>query len=365
MRVLKAYVAAAKQSANIDPGCHISWSLLAGIGRVESDHGRYGGARVGTDGVVSPPIYGPRLNGAGGMPFIHDTDGGRLDGDPTSDRAVGPMQFIPGTWAGYGTDADGNGVANPQDVDDAALSAARYLCAGGGDLSTRQGQVQAVFRYNHAMSYVDEVLALSEAYATGTAVAIPQEPSGPAPSSPTEPSATGGSPPAVPLPTPKPSTPAGVVVQHPTEHPTEHPAEHPAEHTAEHAAQHRSADAVPELFADAVPELVADAVADAVPERRLARPRRRATRPHRRRATRRAPPRRPRRRVPRRRRAPARRALRRRRARRPRARRRRPTRPPRARPVRRRRRPSRRPRARSGTADPTAGATASPTVSPT
>ena len=209
VRVLKAYVAAAKQSANIDPGCHISWSLLAGIGRVESDHGRYGGARVGTDGVVSPPIYGPRLNGAGGMPFIHDTDGGRLDGDPTSDRAVGPMQFIPGTWAGYGTDADGNGVANPQDVDDAALSAARYLCAGGGDLSTRQGQVQAVFRYNHAMSYVDEVLALSEAYATGTAVAIPQEPSGPPPSSPTEPSATGGSPPAVPLPTPKPSTRPG------------------------------------------------------------------------------------------------------------------------------------------------------------
>src|SRR3954468_3239874 len=134
VRVLKSYVAAAEQSDRIDPACHVAWSLLAGIGRVETDHGRFGGARVGDDGVVSPPIYGPRLNGTGGFPFIHDTDGGRLDGDGGSDRAVGPMQFIPGTWAGYGTDGDGNGVANPQDVDDASLSAARYLCAGGGDL---------------------------------------------------------------------------------------------------------------------------------------------------------------------------------------------------------------------------------------
>src|SRR3954467_4933686 len=50
VRVLKAYVAAERQSATLDPDCHISWSLLAGIGRVESDHGRYGGAQVGTNG---------------------------------------------------------------------------------------------------------------------------------------------------------------------------------------------------------------------------------------------------------------------------------------------------------------------------
>jgi hypothetical protein len=202
-RVLQAYVAAAKLAAGLDPGCHVDWSLLAGIGRVETDHGRFGGSHVTADGLITPPIYGPRLNGTNGMPFIHDTDRGRLDADPTSDRAVGPMQFIPGTWAGFGTDADKDGVANPQDVDDAALSAARYLCAGGGDLSTQQGRVQAVYRYNHSASYVRLVLALADSYASGRPVPVSQEPSGPAPAS-SGPSVTGGSPPAV-NPSPPPS----------------------------------------------------------------------------------------------------------------------------------------------------------------
>jgi membrane-bound lytic murein transglycosylase B len=191
-RVLQAYVAAARQSARIDASCHITWSLLAGIGRVETDHGRFGGAHVLTNGLITPAIYGPRLNGTNGMPFIHDTDGGRLDGDSSSDRAVGPMQFIPGTWAGYGADADGDGLANPQDVDDAALAAARYLCAGGGDLSTRSGQVEAVYRYNHSASYVRLVLALADSYATGRAVPVSSEPAVPAKSTGGT-SATGGS----------------------------------------------------------------------------------------------------------------------------------------------------------------------------
>src|SRR4051794_2079033 len=206
-RVLQAYVAAAKLAAGLDPGCHVDWSLLAGIGRVETDHGRFGGSHVTAGGPITPPIYGPRLNGTNGMPFIHDTDGGRLDADPTSDRAVGPMQFIPGTWAGYGTDADQDGVANPQDVDDAALSAARYLCTGGGDLSTQQGRVQAVYRYNHSASYVRLVLALADSYASGRPVPVSQEPSGPAPAS-SGPSVTGGSPPAV-NPSPPPSPGSG------------------------------------------------------------------------------------------------------------------------------------------------------------
>src|SRR3954452_9212244 len=206
-RVLQAYVAAARGSARIDPSCRLAWPLLAGIGRVETDHGRFGGARVLTNGLIRPAIYGPRLNGTNGMPFIHDTDGGRLDADASADRAVGPMQFIPGTWAGYGTDADGDGVANPQDVDDAALSAARYLCTGGGDLSTQQGRVQAGYRYTHPASYVRLVLALADSYASGRPVPVSQEPSGPAPAS-SGPSVTGGSPPAV-NPSPPPSPGSG------------------------------------------------------------------------------------------------------------------------------------------------------------
>ncbi len=185
VRVLKAYVAAAEQTARLDPGCRLTWSLLAGIGRVETDHGRFGGARVSENGVVSPAILGPRLNGAGNFAFIRDSDGGRLDGDTVTDRAMGPMQFIPGTWAGYGTDADGDGVADPQDVDDAALSAARYLCSGGEDLSTRAGQVRAVLRYNHSMSYVELVLSLAQSYATGDPQLLPTEPAAPPSSEPT------------------------------------------------------------------------------------------------------------------------------------------------------------------------------------
>ena len=119
--------------ARQDPRCRVHWSLLAGIGRVESNHGRYGGAGIAVDGRVSPPILGIRLDGSRpGTARISDSDGGRFDGDRAFDRAVGPMQFLPGTWAIYGGDGTPT-VRNPQDLDDAALGAARYLCAGSGD----------------------------------------------------------------------------------------------------------------------------------------------------------------------------------------------------------------------------------------
>src|SRR4051812_4316238 len=228
-RVLQAYVAAAQETGRIDPSCHVTWPLLAGIGRVETDHGRFGGAHVLANGLITPPIYGPRLNGTGGMPFVHDTDGGRLDGDAGADRAMGPMQFIPGTWSGYGTDADGDGVADPQDVDDAALSAARYLCAGGGDLSTHEGQGQAVFRYNHSTSYVQLVLALADSYASGEPVPIGSE-SAVTTSSSGGTSATGDSPPAVdpsPLPTPGSGSPSPSPVTSPKPSQTPSPSTSP------------------------------------------------------------------------------------------------------------------------------------------
>ena len=85
-------------STRADPGCHLPWTLLAGIGRVESDHGRYGGSVLGNDGVPRPAIVGVALNGKGPVAAIHDTDNGAFDGDTVWDRAVGPMQFIPSTW---------------------------------------------------------------------------------------------------------------------------------------------------------------------------------------------------------------------------------------------------------------------------
>jgi len=163
----RAYRRAERVVARTDPSCSLDWTLLAGIGAVESSHGQYGGASVGRDGRSTPLIYGLPLNGAPGIASIEDSDGGRLDGDPVWDRAVGPMQFIPTTWAVMGADGDGDGRRDPHDLDDAALAAAALLCTGATDVSTSAGARTAVYRYNHSYDYVDLVLSYAAAYARG------------------------------------------------------------------------------------------------------------------------------------------------------------------------------------------------------
>ncbi|WP_051123491.1 lytic transglycosylase domain-containing protein [Amycolatopsis sp. ATCC 39116] len=153
-------------------GCGLSWTVLAAIGRVESNHGRHGGSQVYEDGSVLPRIRGLALDGTGGTASIPDTDRGTLDGDPVLDRAVGPMQFIPSTWRAYAADGNGDRKADPDNIFDAALAAGRYLCAGGGNLADPAQLRAAVFRYNHSDAYVDLVLALADAYARGTVAAI-------------------------------------------------------------------------------------------------------------------------------------------------------------------------------------------------
>lgn len=169
-RVLLAYRNAAADLRSSDPSCHLSWSLLAGIGQVESGQA-YGGA-VDRQGRTLVPILGPVLDGTGDVAAIADTDGGHWDGDTTWDRAVGPMQFIPSSWGVWGRDGDGDGSANPSDIDDAALATASYLCAGSRDLANLKDRRQAVFSYNHSWDYVDLVLAYAEAYATGHTVVL-------------------------------------------------------------------------------------------------------------------------------------------------------------------------------------------------
>ncbi|MGC0414914.1 lytic transglycosylase domain-containing protein [Embleya sp. AB8] len=163
--VLLAYQQAASNLARMDPGCKLPWTLLAGIGRVESEHA-YGG-NVTADGTAVTPILGPRLDGTGGFARIPDTDGGRYDFDTEFDRAVGPMQFIPSTWKAYAMDGNGDGVANPQNIFDATLTAGRYLCAGGRDLSTGAGLNAAILSYNHSDEYLRTVLTWMNYYATG------------------------------------------------------------------------------------------------------------------------------------------------------------------------------------------------------
>lgn len=170
---LAAYQRAETVINAADRSCHLSWQLVAAIGRVESDHGRTNGNTLNDDGLAEPGIFGIALDGRKGTAVITDTDAGQYDSDAEFDRAVGPMQFIPSTWSVVGVDADGDSERNPQDIDDAALATAVYLCSGNDDLSTTDGQRAAVYRYNHSQAYVDLVLSIMNAYMSGDFTSVP------------------------------------------------------------------------------------------------------------------------------------------------------------------------------------------------
>lgn len=161
---LEAYWRAATRLASERPDCHLDWALLAGIGHVETGHGTHRGAAPAADGGVEPTIIGPELDG-NGFERITDTDQGVLDGDPIMDRAVGPMQFIPTSWRAYGVDGNGDRVADPHNIYDAALAAGHYLCRNGrGDLRVGEVASRAVLSYNRSWAYVGHVLGLADHY---------------------------------------------------------------------------------------------------------------------------------------------------------------------------------------------------------
>lgn len=175
--VLDAYVKAAETMGRERPECAITWWGLAGIGRVESRHGTEGGTRPGPDGVTLRTIIGIPLDGTNNTAAIGDTDGGFLDGDPVVDRAVGPMQFIPGTWRSQGRDATGDGRADPHNIYDAALSAAGLLCrAGGAGLDQAEPLRRAALGYNASGYYADLVVRTAFEYAAKGQLLIPPPP---------------------------------------------------------------------------------------------------------------------------------------------------------------------------------------------
>jgi membrane-bound lytic murein transglycosylase B len=176
VRALEGYRKAATLVDSADRACHIDWALLAAIGRVESDHARFGGNQLDAADVAQPGIIGIPLDGTNGTARITDSDRGLLDRDTVYDRAVGPMQFIPSTWQVVGVDADRDGVKNPQDMTDSASAAGIYLCSGPGNLSIPGELHAAIMRYNASDSYVQMVTDLAATYRLGVSALPSTEP---------------------------------------------------------------------------------------------------------------------------------------------------------------------------------------------
>ena len=169
-----AYGGAAIFVENQNPDCKISWNMIAGVGEVESHHGMIHDGTIADDGTISPPIFGIPLDGTT-THEVADSDGGEFDGDAQWDRAMGPFQFIPVTWADWAVDASGDGIADPHNIFDAAAAAANSLCNTGIDLSIADNWRMAVAGYNDADHYDNAVSRAAKAYAESAdaALAVP------------------------------------------------------------------------------------------------------------------------------------------------------------------------------------------------
>lgn len=168
-QALRAYGNAELIARQQHPGCNLRWNTLAGLGFVETRHGTYNGnwfksSKLDDNGYPQPPIVGITLDGSNNTAHTPDTDNGEIDGDTEFDRAVGPLQFIPTSWESAGGDANGDGKADPNQIDDAALGAANLLCFGDRDLNDPDQWEEAILNYNQSREYLDKVAHAANAY---------------------------------------------------------------------------------------------------------------------------------------------------------------------------------------------------------
>ncbi|WIX83920.1 murein transglycosylase [Amycolatopsis carbonis] len=134
-RVLAAYGRAEMWMRRQKPACHLSWATLAGIGH-----------------LATPSLT---VSAAGDA--------------PATGTGLGPLHFTQASWKKYAERANGDGKpANPHNIDDAAFTAARYLCSGGDDLGTPSGWWRAMLFYNASVDYVQSVFSAADSYAAAS-----------------------------------------------------------------------------------------------------------------------------------------------------------------------------------------------------
>ena len=168
-RALAAYAGAALRIAETRPECNLGWNTLAGIGSVETSHASIDDSGLNALGVAEPAIIGPLLDGSEGVMEVEDTDAGEYDDDEQWDRAVGPMQFLPETWETHAVDGNLDGEMDPQQIDDAVLTAGVYLCETAEDLTDDDVWVSAVTTYNQSLEYARDVADIAASYADDAA----------------------------------------------------------------------------------------------------------------------------------------------------------------------------------------------------
>src|SRR5699024_1124600 len=149
--------------------CNLGWNTLAGIGSLETSHASIDDSGHNALGVAEPSITGPLLDGSEGVMEVEDTDAGEYDDDEQWDRAVGPMQFLPETWETHAVDGNLDGEMDPQQIDDAVLTAGVYLCEHAEDLTDDDEWVSAVITYNQSLEYARDVAGIAESYAGAAA----------------------------------------------------------------------------------------------------------------------------------------------------------------------------------------------------
>ncbi|QYJ04219.1 hypothetical protein KUV85_00630 [Nocardioides panacisoli] len=169
---IAAYLHAAAVIDAAAPGCHLDWTLLAGLGDALTDHGRLSGDhRLDDRHRVRPAIVGDRLRDDAGQ-RVPDSDAGKLDGDDRHDRAVGPMLLSPSAWRTIGVDGDADELRDPQDLDDAALATAVLLCSTGADLTDLRERRDTLLETYGDEAFVMRVLALTTQYAATPASSV-------------------------------------------------------------------------------------------------------------------------------------------------------------------------------------------------
>lgn len=165
----QAYTQAATRVHDLVPSCQgMRWEILAGVAEVETTQAAE--HQIGADGEITPPIYGPLLDGTGAggntTPVINTTTAElQLDAGSHFARALGLFQFMPTTWLTTAVNARGTTAApDPDNAFDAALTAAVYLCGNGRDLTQPTQLAAAILAYNQSDAYVQQVEAAIAQY---------------------------------------------------------------------------------------------------------------------------------------------------------------------------------------------------------